>query len=329
MLGLIGLMGALLAGVVMDSFIPSGGDEGDGDTAADRPDEGQDGDLLSDTSSSAGMPLSGDNPAPDDPGESWTGTDGADIHSGQGGDDLIAGGAGADLLGGRDGDDTIDGGAGNDAVEAGAGADAVTGGAGDDQLWGGDGADTLDGGAGDDRLAGCEGDDSLTGGDGNDALEGGGGNDMLAGDAGDDAVSGGRGDDLLWGGAGADTVEGGDGNDSLWAGEDAEADFLNGGTGDDALHLGAGDWGNGGEGADSFLLDDHALSAGEVAHIADYDPAQDHLVIYYDATAHPDPQLSLSAGQDGSVTLMIDGVPLAALMNGAVPDLAGVELRAG
>ena len=94
------------------------------------------------------------------------------------------------------------------------------------------------------------------------------------------------------------------------------------------LELGAGDYGNGGEGSDIFALRD--IGAGDAPpQITDFDPQADSLLVLYDATLHPDPMLSLTVDNgSGTVTLMLDGVPLAALTNGAVPDLSLVQLRA-
>ena len=206
----------------------------------------------------------------------------------------------------------------------------LAGGEGNDSLWGDDGNDDLTGDVGNDVLAGCEGDDTLTAGDGDDSALGGGGNDVVAGNAGNDTLNGGEGDDLVLGGHGADEVDGGAGNDTLWGagpdGPDTEIDFLNGGEGDDVLHLDAGDYGHGGAGADSFTLQDFAPGS-PLVQITDFDPAEDHLVVMYDQVLHPTPELTLHQGE-GTTTLLLDGVPLARLTNGAMLDLSQVQLRA-
>jgi hypothetical protein len=108
--------------------------------------------------------------------------------------------------------------------------------------------------------------------------------------------------------------------------EDVEVDFLNGGSGDDLLLLGAGDYANGGEGSDAFALQD--IQPGDpLVQITDFNPAQDELVVLYDANIHPNPELTLHEVSGASI-LMLDGVPLASLTNGAVIDLATVQLRA-
>lgn len=74
-----------------------------------------------------------------------------------------------------------------------------------------------------DTFAGGSGNDNVDGGDGNDSLDGAAGDDVLTGGAGDDAITGGLGLDDLFGGAGNDTItigqgdtaEGGDGDDTF------------------------------------------------------------------------------------------------------------------
>jgi Ca2+-binding RTX toxin-like protein len=109
---------------------------------------------------------------------------------------------------------------------------------------------------------------------------------------------------------------------------DDAVDFLNGGEGNDLLMLGAGDYGNGGEGEDAFVLQDYDLAGGP-AHITDFNREEDELVVLYDASRHPDPQLTL-VEQEGSAsaTLCLDGVPLAEIANAAGLDLSTVMLRA-
>lgn len=90
----------------------------------------------------------------------------------------------------------------------------------------------------------------------NDRVSGGEGNDQIFGRAGDDVLEGGAGDDLVDGGQGSDLLMGGDGNDRLTQGlgwlEGAEPspdmagafgterDILDGGAGDDELHVNPG-----------------------------------------------------------------------------------------
>ncbi|MCL4067848.1 hypothetical protein M3484_14825 [Pseudomonas sp. GX19020] len=244
-----------------------------------------------------------------------TGTSGDDLLDGSDSDDLILGNDGNDQINARDGDDTVYGGNGNDIVNAGAGNDLVLGGAGNDQLHGDAGDDTLDGGDGDDQLMGHEGDDLLQGGAGNDMLLGGEGADSLYGEEGDDWLWGGEGDDQMVGGAGSDTLDGGAGNDTLWGafpeGDDGEVDFLNGGDGDDVIHLGVGDYGHGGAGSDSFVLTQW-LGEGGFATITDYDPQDDEIVLVYDPTAHVSPAVSVTQSATGGSSLIsIDGFVVA------------------
>lgn len=326
MLGLMGLLGALLAGLSLDGSSDSTGASQEAENATD-PEEpwGVSTDFMaqSDTSSAQGaedsggtepdgQPVSNDTVVTPDP------------------DLTLTGGQGADVLLGKAGHDDLAGAGGDDHLAAGAGGDALAGGDGDDSLWGDDGDDVLAGDLGNDVLAGCEGDDSAAGGAGADSVTGGAGHDSLAGGAGDDLVDGSDGNDLLTGGNGADELEGGAGDDSLSGGdglaEDGDIDFLNGGLGADKLSLGAGDYGNGGQGADSFVLQDFAPGS-PVVQITDFDPAEDSLVVLYDAALHPDPQLTLGIG-GGATILMLDGVAVASLTNGASIDLSAVQLQA-
>ncbi len=89
---------------------------------------------------------------------------------------------------------------GHDLITGGAAGDLLDGGDGVDRLWANAGNDLIQGGDGDDFLYGCEGDDVLVGGNGNDRLDGDVGRDLLIGGAGSDYVKGGAGEDLLIGG---------------------------------------------------------------------------------------------------------------------------------
>ena len=328
MLGLLGLLGALFAGVLADSMMnPGPVQPGDADEAADGGDDDSGaspgptlGDMLNEDAS--GMPHSDDDPDPVDPDVTLTGSASADILTGNGGDDLVDGGDGGDLLGGRDGDDTIGGGDGADYAHGGEGVDFLTGGDGDDDLQGEGGDDDVAGDAGDDTLAGGIGDDLLTGGAGADSLLGGEGQDRLESGAGDDVANGGLGDDLMAGGAGSDEQDGGDGNDTIWGqaaggADDHEVDFLNGGTGDDLLRVGAGDYANGGEGSDLYLLED--IRPGDpLTQISGFQAGEDEIVLLYDPVTHPDPTVTLTsdAGSEDA-TLLLDGVPVAVITGGA------------
>lgn len=357
MLGLLGLMGAVMAGLMVDALMvrdPDEAGEGGEDASPDGPGDESDpaaGDLLADEHaegsaeggdaphgliaadrSNDGHPQSDDQDDPDPQDQALHGGAGNDILTGQGGNDQIHGDAGNDLLGGRAGNDLLSGDSGHDWLRGGSGLDTLSGGTGDDDLAGENGRDLLAGGSGDDSQSGGAGADRLFGGRGDDDLNGGMGADRLWGEDGRDALQGGQGNDQALGGEGEDTVEGGDGNDRLWGGnlnaDDREMDFLNGGTGDDVLHLGAADYGNGGEGADRFELSDIAIGD-PVAQITDFDPDEDKLVLLYDAETHADPEVSVVT-EEGSAdaTVVLDGVPVARVMGGAGLSAADVMLRA-
>ena len=349
MLGILGLLGALFAGVLADSMINSdstpaeddadpadgGGDDAAGPSGASIGDmltdgNGADpatGDLAADdpsagTEDASGMPRSDDDPDPVDDDVSLIGDAADDILTGNGGDDLVIGGDGGDLLGGRGGDDTIDGGAGADVAHGGEGVDFLTGGAGVDDLQGEAGDDDLAGNDGGDTISGAMGADLLTGGAGADSLIGGDGGDRLESGADDDVAAGGLGDDLMAGGTGSDEQDGGDGNDTIWGQEaggpdDHEVDFLNGGAGDDLLRVGAGDYANGGDGADLFLLED--IQPGDpLTQITEFHAAEDEIVVLYDPATHPDPEVTLSSAEGSAdATLLLDGIAVAVIAGGA------------
>jgi Ca2+-binding RTX toxin-like protein len=334
MLGLLGLMGALMAGFMVDALMAQDPDEATPhDEDAVPPDEtGQEPSGLEDLMAAAappdadqgadeGLPHSDDEPDLHEDAVTLTGDTRDDILTGEGGNDLIQGNAGNDLLGGRSGDDQVLGGAGQDWVHGGEGVDSLYGGQGGDDLQGEAGRDLLAGGAGGDSMAGGEGSDRLMAGAGEDRLLGGRGNDALSGGTGADELQGGLGADRVWGGTGSDVVDGNEGDDTLWGGglggEDGAVDFVNGGAGADVLHLGAGDYGSGGLGQDAFELDD--IAPGDpLAQITDYDPVEDRLVVLYDAAHHTAPEISVVTEEgSGDATVLLDGVPVAQVLGGA------------
>lgn len=186
------------------------------------------------------------------------------------GDDFADGGAGNDTVTTLDGDDKIDGGAGNDTLRAGAG---------DDDIWGG---------AGDDRIYGHGDDDTVFGGDG------------------DDVIEGGYGDDEVFGGDGNDTIS----SDTLTSPSQLSRgiDVIDGGAGDDNIFLGDGDEALGGEGADTFQVFEIIDPDAPPASIADFDAAEDSLVVNYYAQNDPDtgdpidPDLTVGYDSDTDVT---------------------------
>lgn len=102
------------------------------------------------------------------------------------------------------------------------------------------------GSTGDDSIVGTSSDDELTGDEGQDSLIGGLGNDSLAGDAGADSLQGGVGDDHLVDSAGeANWLDGGDGDDVLSLsysdytilGAAGTMSTVHGAAGDDTLQL--------------------------------------------------------------------------------------------
>jgi Ca2+-binding RTX toxin-like protein len=351
MLGLLGLMGLVMGGLMMDSLL-SASSEAEDDADKDTPEaltgsaedhgsmldwidppvdhggeEGSGGEEDDDT-----LPDSDDLPEEENEGVLLSGKDADETLQGHGGEDTILGEGGIDQILGRGGDDWIDAGDGNDHITAGEGDDTLIGGAGNDALHGDAGQDALSGGDGDDALAGHSGNDSLDGGAGNDELLGGEGDDLLTDDQGDDWLAGGAGNDVIAGGTGSDTLDGGTGDDTLIGHHadkpDSSVDYLNAGNGDDTLLLGENDVATGDDGHDSFVLGDW-LSGGGFAHIQDYNPEEDQIVLVYDANSHPDPNLLLVRDSESDdVTVFFDGVPLAMVQNGAGLTPADIRLDA-
>jgi Ca2+-binding RTX toxin-like protein len=330
-IGLLGLLGALLAGVIADSLV---GNNEDASTTTDEeavPDD-QDQDLG---------PPSTDlmDPEPDDGenGESIAaqeGTDGVDFLSGHSGQDQLDGYGGGDELKGYAGDDSLFGGDGTDVLLGDEGGDNLSGGNDSDSLRGGDDDDTLWGDDGNDDLAGQMGNDQIFGGSGDDQGHGGEGDDNMSGEDGNDILMGDFGADTLIGGRGADDLAGGAGNDYLFGGDqhgldDGESDTLNGQDGDDVLVLNAGDYGAGQEGADIFVLRDFTSDM-PPAVITDFSEGEDSLVLIYDSQMHPSPDVTFEEDPDtGDATLVLDGVPLATILGGAGIDLSNIDIRAG
>ncbi len=232
---------------------------------------------------------------------------------------------------GTDGNDSVDGASnpldhayflleGNDELNATFGDDYANGGTGDDVLEMRPGNDIALGGAGDDTIDGGLGDDTLFGGDGNDAITGNKDDDLIFGEAGAD---------LLEGSGGADTLDGGAGNDTLYgnlsgdAGNTADGpDSLDGGDDDDELHLGAGDSGTGGAGADTFNLYDIG-DTGNLIQVNDFDPGEDVISVYYTPMTDPvsgdpiSPSLTVTDNDDGTAsTLSLNGIDIATIAGG-------------
>ena len=347
MLGLLGFLALVMGGLLVDSLLHAS-DANDDDSAdgsegavidSDHGGGSSAGSILDYLNDDAEQETEGSDPdAPDssdefanfDAGALVEGSFGDDILQGQGGEDTILGDEGLDQILGRAGADWIDAGDGNDDVTAGEGDDTVFGGPGNDALHGDAGCDTLDGGNGNDTLSGHGGNDSLSGGAGDDELTGGEGDDWLADAEGKNWLAGGGGNDMLTAGTGRDVLDGGTGDDTLIGhdmaeGDDGTADYLNAGAGDDTLILGSCDVATGDTGNDSFVLGDW-MTGGGFAHIQDYNPAEDQIVLMYDPAAHPEPDLLLVRDSESdAVSVFFDGMPLAMVHNGA--DLTHADIR--
>jgi Ca2+-binding RTX toxin-like protein len=193
----------------------------------------------------------------------------------------------------------------------GPGNDTISGGAGSDTIYGDDYADPLQPGGSDYIVGDAQLHNNLPpSGQGNDVIFGGAGNDFINGEGSNDYLDGGPGDDTLWGGYGPDLLFGRDGDDHLWGGssptrpatvtvswthpipsqmqvnggiqavDDASADVLRGGAGDDHLH---GQLGNdqlvGGSGSDRFYFETALNPATNVDTMGDFTPREDTIVL--------------------------------------------------
>ncbi|WP_409927861.1 calcium-binding protein [Paracoccus sp. P2] len=226
------------------------------------------------------------------------------------------GSEGSDWLAGGDGDDLLTGHGGNDDLHGGLGNDTLLGGDGDDWIYGdGDygpgGDDSIEGGAGDDYLAGQGGNDTLHGGPGDDTIFGGEGDDLLTAGDGDDLLWAGFGNDTLIAGGGEDDLDGGDGDDLLIGSAEPGRAWLHGGAGRDTLHPGPGDFAEGGEGEDLFLLDAPGGDLDDPGEtlpvIADFDRQLDRIELRYHGDG-ADPVVALEREADGSAVIRVDGV---------------------
>jgi Ca2+-binding RTX toxin-like protein len=221
------------------------------------------------------------------------GTPQDDILSGTNGNDNLLGGQGDDQIGGYDGEDDLHGAGGNDQLLGADGSDTLHGEAGNDALYGGDDDDTL---------YGNNFNDTMHGGAGNDALQGSAGNDNLSGDIGSDDLQGGLDDDTLSGGLGNDSLFGGWGKDLLNGVEDNtatagiqdidQADFLNGGGGDDTILAGQDDIITAGAGDDTIVLGDWITEG--AAQLIDFNANEDSIILVWDDAAGDEPTIDLA-----------------------------------
>jgi len=237
--------------------------------------------------------------------------------------------AGDDRLEAGQGDDTIHGGEGDDSISGRGGDDDVRGGPGDDALLGGTGADSLYGGESRDVLSGEAGDDFLDGGLGDDRLDGGLDADTLMGGLGNDTLTGGAGADMLSGGANADVLDGVTGESTV-PGAAGRADTLSGGDGQDRLILGAGDTGIGGNGPDTFTVDQSVLDDAPVL-VSDFNPSSDTIEIEYAAPSpgQAAPGVQVVDFADGTgANILLDDTLVASITGAQGLDPGAIQLIA-
>jgi serralysin len=250
--------------------------------------------------------------------DSMIGGRGTDFMVGGEGDDSLEGQSSDDALYGEDGNDTLLGGNGRDLLSGGGNNDTLDGGNWDDILGGGEGSDLLIGGNGNDTLLGGDRRDVISGGNADDLIIGGDGNDSLAGGDGDDTIISGASDfrlttsgEVEWtaemlaafqdlqavdptlantGSAAAifatPQFSGVDISSASTPVDDTDADFVDGGAGNDHLYLEARDVALGGSGDDTFHLDADGRADGSVT-IYDYIPADDAIIIEYEGSGVP------------------------------------------
>lgn len=245
-----------------------------------------------------------------DQNQVFVGTNGFDAMMGYGGNDLLQGLDGNDDLRGGQGDDTLEGGDGDDWLQG-------------ESDYGPGGDDLLDGGAGNDSLAGQGGDDTIHGGDGDDTIQGGDGNDLIYGGAGRDEIMGNDGDDTLIAGDGDDDLTGGRGDDLLIGNDGTETVWMHGGEGNDTLMPGAGDFAEGQEGADLYVL---GPVAGDAPVIAGFDGAEDALELRLPEGASPYARVDVVEDGDGSLLVRLDGQAIARLIGATNTDQLDITI---
>jgi len=151
--------------------------------------------------------------------------------------------------------------------------------------------------------------------------QGGQGNDNVAGGLGNDALHGNDGDDTLLGGQGHDRLFGGAGNDNIYGDDDTETDYLNGGQGNDQLHMGGHDIASGGAGSDVFY---HTTQSG-TAEITDFDPSVDRIVLLAQYTELPD--IQIVEHKQGCYGVMLDNTPCLTVHSSAPLSADMIDLR--
>ncbi|WP_373050267.1 Hint domain-containing protein [Thalassovita aquimarina] len=170
-------------------------------------------------------------------------------------------------------------------VEGGSGSELI-----DDSFTGDPDGDRVDGGDAIDPGAGAD-DDSIRAGYGNDTIRAGLGDDTIEAEFGDDWLEGGEGDDLLIGGLGGDTMFGEAGNDRF--------------------QISSGDTAMGGDGDDSFTVDDSLRDGGRFKIDGGADGETKGDTLYVNGPAHitydaSDPETGSVEWLDGSVLYFSD-----------------------
>lgn len=136
---------------------------------------------------------------------------------------------------------------------------------------------------------------------------------------------------VLEGSEGPDWLAGTDGDDLLIGSAHPDRAWLHGGAGNDTLHPGIGDFAEGGEGEDLFLLDalgeELQVPGEQVPIIADFDALQDRIELRYQEAGHgAPPLLTLERDADGSAMIRLDGVAVGRVLQAAGLRAADIAL---
>ncbi|WP_161489402.1 calcium-binding protein [Sulfitobacter sp. EhC04] len=253
-----------------------------------------------------------DTPDPDPSDDVVNGTEGDDILSAAGSETVNAGG-GNDSLTATDTSDgvVLNGDDGRDDLRAGGNAPTLNGGEGNDSLYNDDAVDAVLNGDGGDDFFGLQTDQDLeaNGGTGDDSFE-------VFIEGGDLRLNGGDGNDDFYVGGEGGTIHGNAGDDVIYS-ESAGAEVFGDAGADDigvrvVLDDGAAAAAStlsGGDGSDSFTIDlfdaaqpgaTDAADLGIVAHISDFDPQEDSLVLDLRETGSQVTTISTEPAEDGS-----------------------------
>ena len=108
-----------------------------------------------------------------------------------------------------------------------------------------------------------------------------------------------------------------------------DADFLNGGDGNDKLVIGQGDFAHGGSGADQFILGDWIDEDGQ-AFIQDFVLGEDQIIVAVQEDELGSASVTFEEnGDTGATLVLLNGLAIASLANtsGLTPDMVTLVAR--